>query len=178
MDGGHIALQRAVGLHRHKAPLGAQTAALGMDDLSMLRIDLRDDHGHIRGAPVCAVVGHHRHFGLGIGLLQRPDLFLLHVHGTKDEIYFRLHAFHILGVFHDDIPHIGRHRGIHKPPAFHRLGIGLSRAAARGGNSGYMEPRMIFQQCGKALAHHTGAAYNAHPIAFIHSRSTPLLHLG
>lgn len=61
MQGRHIALQAAVGLDSNEAALGAQTLALGRDDLNVVRVDLRHDHGNIRGKAVCAVVGDHRH---------------------------------------------------------------------------------------------------------------------
>ena len=42
----HIALQAAVGLDRDEAALGTQTLALGRDDLNVVRVDFRHDHGH------------------------------------------------------------------------------------------------------------------------------------
>ena len=70
MQGGYIALQAAIGLDCDEAAFGTQTLALGRDDLNVVRVDLRHDHGNIRGKAVCAVVGDHRALGLCVSLFQ------------------------------------------------------------------------------------------------------------
>ena len=168
MDGGHIALQGAVGFDGDKPPLGAQAAALGRDDPRVLRVDLRDHHGHVRRSPVGAVVGYHRHFGFGIGFFQLADLLFLHIHCTEDKIHFALHGLNVLGVFHHQVFHILWNGPLHHPAAFHRLAIGLAGAAARSRNGGDGEPGVMLQQRGKPLPHHAGAAHNAYTIFFLH----------
>ena len=59
MQGGHIALQAAVGLDGYEAALGTQTLALGRDDVDMIRIDLGHDQRHLGiHAEGMAVVDH------------------------------------------------------------------------------------------------------------------------
>jgi hypothetical protein len=47
------------------------------------------------------------------------------------------------------------------PPAAHGFPVRLARAARAGRDGGYLEPRVVFEQYGEPLAHHTGAAGDA-----------------
>ena len=156
-----IRLDGAVGLDGDEPARGAQAGPLVLDDLVMLRIDLRHHHRHIRGPAVRGIVGDHRGFGLGVPLLQRADLVLRHVHGGEYEIHVGGHRFHILGVPHDHVLDGRRHRRLHLPPAAHGLLVGLACGMGGCGERGHLEPRMIVKQRHKTLADHTGRADDA-----------------
>ena len=83
----HVGLEGAVALYRHKAPLGPQPPALGVDEADVVRVDLRHHHGHVLRPAVGAVVGDHGALQLGVALLQLPDLLLLHIYGAKYKIH-------------------------------------------------------------------------------------------
>ena len=166
MQGRHIALQAAVGLDGHKAALGAQTLALGRDDVDVVGVDLGYDHRHVRGKAVRAVVGHDRALGLGVGLLQCLDLVLLHVDGAKDEIDLGGDLLHIGGVQHDHLFNALGHGGLHQPAAADGLLIGFASAACAGRKGNQIKPGVIFQQRNKALADHTGCTDNTNIVLF------------
>ena len=114
MQGRHIALQAAVGLDGHKAALGAQTLALGRDDVDVVGVDLGYDHRHVRGKTVRAVVGHDRALGLGVGLLQLAlisSFFMLTAQKIKIDLGGDL--LHIGGVQHDHLFNALGHGGLH-----------------------------------------------------------------
>ena len=168
MQGRHIALQAAVGLDRDEAALGTQTLALGRDDLNVVRVDLRHDHGHIRGKAVCAVVGDHRALGLCVSLFQCLDLGLGHIDCAEDEIDLRSDLFHLGGIQHDHLLDALGHRGSHCPAAANGLLIGLACAAAGRGQRGQLEPGMILKQGHKTLPHHARCANDTNFILFFH----------
>ena len=119
MDGGHIALQRAVALYGDKAPLGAQALALGLDDGHVVRVDFRDNHGHVGGGAVGAVVGDHRALVAGVQLLQGADFLLLHVHGAEHEIHQRDDFLNVLfRVVHRHLGQSGRQGAFSWPSGF------------------------------------------------------------
>ena len=162
----NVALQRAVGLNGDEAALGAQTTALGGDDLNVLGVDLRHNHGHIGSKAVCAVVGYHRALGLGVSLFQSANLVLLHVDGAEHKVNLRGDLFHMGSVQHHQLLGGLRHGGAHHPMAAHRILIGFTCRAGRSGHRGQMEPGVVLQQGNKPLADHAGRAHNAYTILF------------
>ena len=167
---GGVALDGAVGLDGDKAPLGAQTPALGVDDLDVAGVELRHHHGHVVGPAVGGVVGHHRALGLGVPFLQGADLVLFHVHSTENEVYHTGNFLHIgLGVQHHQSLGLLRDGGFHRPAAGYGLLIGLSGGAGTGGQGGELEPGVVFHQGDEALTYHAGSADNAYFVRF-HSK--------
>ena len=160
MQGGHVALQTAIGLYGDESTLCTQTLALGRDDVHMLRVDLRHDHRHIRGHAVGGVVGHHGTLRFGVGLLQRLDLVLFHVDRTEHKIYLRGNLLHVGGIQHDHLFDGLRHGTAHHPVAAHGLLVGFTGAAGTGRQRCHMEPRVIFQQRNKPLTDHTGGSHH------------------
>ena len=168
VQGGNVALQAAVGFDCDEATLGAQTLALGRDDLNVVGVDLRHHHRHIRGAAVCAVVGDDRALCLGVSLFQRLDLGLGHIDRAEDEVHLRGDLFHLGGVQHDHLLDAFGHRSGHSPAGADGFLIGLSGAAAGSGQRGQLEPRMIFQQRDKALTDHASRTDDTNFILFFH----------
>ena len=89
MQRGNVALERAVGFDRDEAALRAEALALRVDDLDVLRIELRHDHRDVRRAAVGGVVGDDRAFELGIAFFKRLDFILLHVDRAEDKVDHR-----------------------------------------------------------------------------------------
>ena len=159
----NIGLDRAVGLDRDETALGAQTLALCRDDLSVVGIDLRNDHRNVRGAAVSGVVGADRALELRILFLESADLVLLHVDRAEDEIDLGGDLLCVCGcVVHDHVLVLVGHRNGHLPAAFTSLGIGLALVARRCCESNDLEPRMILQQQGETLTYHAGRADDAY----------------
>ena len=171
-DGGHIALQRTVGLYSDKAALGAQAFTLGGNNINMLGIQLRYHHGHIRSEPVGRVVRYHRALVLGILLLQRADLILFHIHGAEHKVYHRGDLFYIcLGVIHRQVRHVGGNGFIHAPSAAQCLFVRFTSRACRGCQAHHFKPGVILQQQGEALTDHTGCADDTDFVLFVHCDS-------
>ena len=169
MDGRHVALERAVALYSDETTLGAQALALSLNNLHVVGIDLRDDHGHIRGGAVSAVVGDHRALVAGIRLLQGADLLLLHIDGAEHEIHQGNDLFNVLlRVVNGHFRHELGHGGFHGPAAAHSFFICFPGGPGACCQSGHSEPGVILQNGGEPLAHHAGASNNAHAILFHH----------
>ena len=139
----------------------------------MLRVDLRDHHGHIRRPAVGAVVGNHRRLGLRVSLLDGADFFLGHVHGAEHEVHARGHLLHLVHVHHHQLFHSLGHRSGHFPAAAHRLLIGLSGGTGAGGYRHHLVPGMILQQGEKALTHHARGAQNSNSQFLFHNICSP-----
>ena len=136
----------------------------------MLGVDLGDDHGDVLGPAVGGVVGHHGAFALGVALLQRLDLFLLHIHGGEDEVHLCGDGLHVLlGAEQHDILGFLRDGGGHGPAGGDGVLIALTRRAGAGGQNGKLEPGMVLQQGHEALTHHAGGADHANSV-FFHSK--------
>ena len=164
---GGVALDGAVGFDGDKAPPGAQTLPLGVDDPDVVGIELRDHHRHVVGPAVGGVVGHHRALCLGVPLLQRLDLVLFHVYRAEDEVHHTGDLVHIgLGVQHHQGLGLLGDGGLHGPAAGHGLFIGLAGGAGAGGQSGELEPGVVLHQGDKALAHHAGGSDDAYLVLF------------
>ena len=176
VQGGHVALQRAVGLDRDKAALGAETPALALDDLLVLPVELGDDHRHVGGAAMGAVVGDDGAFRFGIRFLKRADLRLGHIDRAEDEIHLRGDRLHVGGIQHGHRLHRLGHGGVHRPATRDRLLIGLARGAGARGERGDGKPRMILKQGHKPLTDHTGATDDTNTILF-HCKQ-PSFHSG
>ena len=167
MQSGHIALEGAVGLDGDKAALGAQTLALSGDDVQVLGVDLRHHHGDVGREAVGRVVGHHRALVLGIGLLQRTDLVLFHVNGAEHKVHGGSDLFNVGGgVHHDQLFGLLGDGGVHGPAGGDSFLIGLSGAAGAGGDSGQLEPGVVFHQGDKTLTDHAGTANNTNFVLF------------
>ena len=153
-----IALYGAVRLDGHKASFRAQSLLLEIDHLHMLRIDLRNHHGHIRCPSVGTVVGNHRRLGPGIVLFDLLNLFLSHIHSTEHKVNLFRNCFHLVYIHDNNILYCLRHRRRHLPSALHSFPVGSACGAGTGGNRGYFKPGMILQQRNEPLSHHTGSA--------------------
>ena len=81
-----VALDRAVRLYCDKASGRAKTLFLILDDIKVLRIDLRNDHRDVRGPAMCAVIGYDRCLGLCIFFFDRADLVFCHINCRKYKI--------------------------------------------------------------------------------------------
>ena len=164
-QGGHIALDGAVGLDGDKAVLGAQTFPLGFDDCRVAAIDLGNQHGNVADAAVGAIIGDHRRFRPGVAFFQRADLVLLHIHGAEHEIHPGRHVFHLRRVQHGHIRHIGGNGAIlERPAAFHRFPVRFSGAAGGRGQASHLKPGVMLQKKREALADHSGRAYDSYTI--------------
>ena len=158
----HIALQRAVGFHRHKTAFGAQPFALRGDDLRVLRVQLRNNHRHIRRAAMRAVVGNHGALGFGIRLFQRADLVFFHIHRAEHEVHFGSDLVHFGRVQHNHICQLLGQGSLHCPATLDRLFISFAGRTRAGSQRRHMEPRVVRQQGGKALSNHAGGADDAY----------------
>ena len=164
-QGGHVALDGAVGLDGDEAVFRAQTLPLSLDHRRVVAVDLGDQHGNVADAAVGAVVGYHRRFRTGVPFLQRADLVLLHIHGAEDEIHPGGHFLHLSSVQHGHIRHVSGDGAIlERPAAFHCFPVRFSRAAGGRGQTGHLKPGVMFQQESEALADHSGRAHDTYTI--------------
>ncbi len=127
----------------------------------MLCVDLRHHHRNIRRKAMRAVVGNNRAFRLRIRFLQRFDLFLFHINGTKYKIHPCGYTGHVRGIHHDEVLGLLWHRCGHGPAAAHGFFIRFSGRTGRSRHRCQLKPRMIFQQRDKTLPHHSCGAHNA-----------------
>ena len=86
MDGGYVALERAIRLDRDEAALCAEAFLLSLDDLSVVGVDLGDYHGNVRCAAVGGVVGDNGALGLCVSFFKSFYLVLLHIYGAEHEV--------------------------------------------------------------------------------------------
>ena len=167
-EGGHVALQRAVGFNGDEATFGAQAFALIGDNLLMMGIEFRNNHRHVRGATMGAVVGNDRAFRLGIRLFQRADIGFRHVDGAEDKVDQRSDLFHLSGIQNGHGFHAFRDGGVHSPTAGNRFFIRFARGAGTGRQCGDGKPGVPVQQGHETLSHHAGASYDTYAILFTH----------
>ena len=167
MQGWDVGLKGAVALHGNKAPPGAQTLALGVNEADVPGVDLRYYHGHVLGPAVGAVVGDHRTLQLRVLLLQSADILFLHIHGAEDKIYLPGQLLRVrLCVQHGKTLGLLGNGDGHGPAARHSLLVGPASAAGAGGQGSKLEPGMTLHQGDKALTHHSGAADDANAVLF------------
>ena len=160
-QGRGVRLNGAVRLDGDEAVLGAKALALMLDDLVVLRVDLRHDHRHIRRPTVGAVVGHDRGLGLRIFLFDGADLVLRHVHRGEHEVDVLDHVLDVGHVLdHHVLDELG-HRGFHLPAAADGLLVGLAGAVRGRGKGDQFEPRMVFEQRDETLTDHASSSENA-----------------
>ena len=143
---GNIALQRAVGFDGDEAPLGTQTPALRIDGLSMFRVDLRDDHRHIRCKAVGRIVGDHRTLRPGIAFFQCTDLIFFHIHSTEYKVESFHHGLYIGGIVQYQLRCAGGDGGGHAPATIQSICIGFPGGPGRGRQLGHLKPWMFLQQ--------------------------------
>ncbi len=170
-----VGLNRAVRLDRDETVLGAETLALVLDDLVMLRVDFRHHHRHVRGPTVRAVVGHDRGLGLRVFLFDRADLVLRHIHRGEHEIDVLDHVFDVGHVLDHHVLDELRHRGFHLPATADCLFIGLAGAVRGRGKGDQFEPRMILEQRHEALSDHARSSENADFDLFGHNNLSLML---
>ena len=142
----HITLNRTVRLNSDEAACRAQTFLLMLDNLEMLRVDLRNDHRHVRRPAVRAVVGNDRRFRFGISFLDGLDFILAHIDRAEHEVHRCRDLFHLIHMHHHEFFDCLRNRCIHLPSSFYRLFIGLSGAASARREGHNLKPWMIFKQ--------------------------------
>ena len=141
VDSGHVALQRTVALNGNEAPLGAKPLALVLDDLGVVRVQLWNNHGNVRGYAVLFVVGDDRALQLGIALFQGQDVLGVHIDSTEHKVYERGHGFPVFfRVIDRKAGHLLWNRGGHGPAALHGLTVGLSRRRSAGRQGGDFKP--------------------------------------
>jgi len=129
-------------------------------------IDFRHYHRNIRCHAVCAVVGNHRAFCLGVSFFQRFDFVLFHVDCTEHKIHLCSNFFHLGSIQNHHLFDCFRHRCFHQPAAADSILIGLACGACRCSQSRKLKPGMIFQQGNKTLAHHASCTNNANFVLF------------
>ena len=145
MDGGHIALERAVGLDSHKAPLGAETLSLRLNNFDVIRIDFRNHHGNVRGETVSRVVGNDGTLRLCVFFLEGTDLILLHVDRAEAEVNLGSDLLHVVGVEDNHILVLFGKRGGHVPSALNDLAVRFARASGAGCERGHLKPRVVLK---------------------------------
>ena len=89
------------------------------------------------------IVGNDGRFALGIGVLQRADFVLLHIHGAEDETDLAGDGRHIGGVAHDERTDVLRNRPIERPAVGNGFFIRFPGAACGSGDDGDFKPRVI-----------------------------------
>ena len=117
------------------------------------------------------IVGNDGRFALGIGILQRADFVLLHIHGAEDEIDLAGDGRHIGGVAHDERTDVLRNRPIKRPAVGNGFFIRFPGAARGSGDDGDFKPRVIGQKRNKTLPHHAGGADNGNTPFTLHDES-------
>jgi len=137
-----------------------------VDDLSVFGVDLGHDHRNVGCAAVGRVVGYDRALGFRISFFKRFDLIFLHIYRTEHEIDLGRDSFNISGIHDDHVLDVLRDRSGHRPSAFYRLLIGLSRGTLGCCDCGYMKPRMIGKQQRESLTHHTRDTDDSNVIRF------------
>ena len=170
-----VGLNRAVRFDGDEAVRGAETLALVLDHLIMLRIDFRHDHRHVRSPTVGAVVRHDRRFGLRVFLFDGANLSLRHVYCGEHEIDVLDHVFYIGHVLDDHVLHEFRHRRFHLPATADGLFVGLAGAVRGRGKGDQFEPRMVFEQRDEALSDHARSSENADLNLFGHNNLSLML---
>ena len=166
---GYVALNRAVGLNRDKAALGAQSLLLCLDDLVMVSINLRDHHGNVGSPAVCAVIGDHGDLCLGVRLLQSLDLILLHIDSAENKGNELLDSCDVLGADNDHVLIFFGQGSGHFPSAVQSLLVGFTRITGRRDQSGDFKIGVILKQGQKTLTNHARCANDA-DFAFFHSK--------
>ena len=170
-EGRDVALDRTVGLHRDEAARRAQPAPLGLDDLCVGRVDLRDDHRDVRRPAVGAVVGHHGRLGAGVVLLQPPELVRGHVDGAEQKVHAIGHARHVAHVPQHEVPRGIGHGSVEEPAALHGLRVGSTGALRAGGDGRRLKPRVRREQLNEPLTDHPGPAEDPDPELLFHNRA-------
>ena len=155
---GRIALDGAVGLDRDKSAGSAQSLLLVFDDGGVLGVDLRDDHGNIRGPAVGAVVGNDRRLCFGILFFNGTDRVLGHVNRAEAEIHLGGDRFDILDILYNDLPDGFGDGCIHLPSSLDTFFVGLACASRAGRDRSDLEPGVILQKGDESLADHSGSA--------------------
>ena len=167
MQRGNVALERAVRFDSDKAALRAEALALRVDDLDVLRIELRHDHRDVRCAAMGGIVGDDRAFELGIAFFKRLDFILLHVDRAEDKVDHRGDLFGVcLGVHDDNVFERLRHRVVHVPAGADGVLVGFAGAVAAGREDNGLEPRVVRREEREALADHAGRADDTDLILF------------
>ena len=170
-----VGLDGAVWLDGDEAVRGAETLALVLDHLIMLRVDFWHDHRHVRSPAVGAVVRYDRRFGFRVFLFDGADLGLRHVHCGEHEIDVLDHVFHVSHVLDDHVLHEFRHRRFHLPATADGLFVGLAGAVRGRGKGDQFEPRMVFEQRDEALSDHARSSENADLNLFGHNNLSLML---
>ena len=140
-----------------------------MDDLIVLRIDLRNDHGDILCPAVRAVVGDHGGLVLRVIFLDGADLVLGHIHRGEAEIHLCRDSSHLVDI--DDLHALilFGHGDIQLPAAADRFLVSLAGASGAGGQDCDIKPGMVLENGQETLSHHSGCAQDRNlqlPIEF------------
>ena len=129
-----------------------------LDDLEVLRVDLRHYHGNVRCPAVSAVVGNDRSLSLCIGFLDGFDLLFGHINCGKYKIYSGSNLLYLVYIHNDQFLHCFRHRSIHFPAAADCFFVSFSGSSGACCHRHYLKPGMIFQKGNETLAYHSGSA--------------------
>ncbi len=169
----YVRLDGAVRLDRDEAATGPEATALGRDDLEMFRVDLRDDHGHVRGPAVGGVRRHHGHLLERIGVLKLADFVLRHIDGAEDEIDLGRDALDLGRVAHLEPTDRLRQRPGHGPTLPDGLRVRSAGRPGAGRHAGHLKPRMIRQQGDELLTDHSRGADDPGAQSAAHAVQSP-----
>ena len=115
-----------------------------------------------------AVIRHDGDLMLRVLILDRANLFLLHIDGTEHEIDVSGDGIDIRDVAHRHLSDALRDRDRHLPAAFDCLAIGLSGRAGARRQAHELKPRMIRQQRYETLSDHAGGTQDTNFILSLH----------
>ena len=162
-----IALERAVGLDGDEAAGGAETLLLSGDDVEVLRVQFRDDHGDVFGVAMCAVVRNDRNVSLCVLLFESRGGFFGHVDSTEDEVDHLADLLDVVLCVHDDdVLELFRHRGLELPFGADGVFVRLAGRTGTGRERNDVEPRMTREEGGEALTDHAGGADDTYVVLF------------
>ena len=159
MQRGHVALQRAVGLHSDEAALCAEALSLRVDDLDVVCVDLRNDHRNVRCPAVGGVVGDDGALELRVFFLQRLDFVFFHIDRAEDKVDHRRDLLRVRLRIHDNEIALGfRNILLHEPLARDGVLVGLARAMGACCKNDRLKPRMLRCQQHEPLPDHARCA--------------------
>ena len=170
MNGDHVALDAAVWFHDDQPLAPPVVLSLSRNDVTVIRINFRNEDGNILGHAVGGVVGDHRKALRRIVHLQLSYRLFLHVHGREDHGAPVRRSIHIAGVFHDHVSYRLRDIGRHVPPPGDRIPVRLSPRARRRGHASHLKPWMLIQQPDVVLTDHPRRTDDTYPDFLRHDR--------
>lgn len=141
-----IRLDRAVRLYSYKSSCRTKTLLLELDNLHMLRVNLRNYHRYVRCPAVRAVVRDNRCLCLCVCILDSFDLVLRHINSTEYKINGRSNLFYFVYIVYDQLLNRFRHRCIHLPTVTNCLFVSLACTTWAGCHCHNLKPWMVLKK--------------------------------